>query len=650
MDDHASIAPLQPHVRLGIRGLPGITQHLITGGLYVLVAETAATRFPLLASFLGTSLGDGRPVTLVLPGQPEAFVQRLEGLGGLPLNSSLTSGKCQLLVTQSELPKRMFRYGPERFVQELERFEVQDGSVLIFDQADDLISLHDLGQALEQVAILSQWLERHKVTALLLLLRVTETHAAILNALMDGLSGMARLGSDGDGLRLMFDYWQGPDATIAARTFGLRSTASGLYEVSSTSGEAVSTSSEAPAPAPPGPARALEPRDQTYFYMDADLEGLASVLAGRWQRVDSLVGLMHAIRKERAPIIIFCYRKDTALRELAESVHALRVNLGPHAQLIVQEKDASLRYQNEALLLRLGLNLVIHRDVPLTRFPLLLDSVAGQIFNRDVDIDFEAALSSVSPTSLRGYQSPASFVREVRELLGRSVTLNIPYVLITGLPLQQQDMLEILRMMRISRAGDLVTADSRYCYLFLNACQQGTALGALERILGARVDQVFEDVKFMVLASDVETALESLLQNAKAGAALDYTPQLVVASRAQPATTAPVSGEPEDPVAESRPRHAVRARGTPSSSHDPASASTADTLASNPVPATAAAARPVAQRLAPYGAGRSSVTRPEGNPQSPPSSGDSPASSGGGHGAAGSPRAVRRNASRAAGA
>jgi cellulose biosynthesis protein BcsE len=528
MNESLRVPALLPNVRLGVRGLPTLTNSLVAGGLYVLIAETASARFPLLSSSLGTALNDGRQCTVVVPGNPEQFIQRLEGQGDLKLQQALVNGKCRMFEAQAEFPKKMFRYGADGFVQELEHFGVGEHGYLIFDQADDLISLHDMGMALEQIEILSQWLRDHQVTALLIFLRLTDVHAANLNALMDNLSGIAHLGSDEEGLRLSFDYWQSPEGAVVGRHHALGTLDTGLYEVIQRAGAMVESTGGGSTGMGVGSQAVPRPTDEppSYFYMDPELGSLASTMPGHWQQVDSLVGMMHATRQHRAPIVIFCYRPDTALRLLTEAVHTLRVNLGPYAQLIVQEKDASLRYQNEALLLRLGLNLVIHRDVSTPRIPLLLGSLAGQMFNRNVDIDFEAALSSVMPSRVRGYQAPVSFVREVRLLLDRSAMLNIPFVLLVGLPAQGQAMLDVLSLMKLSRGGDLVTADTHNCYVFLHACQQAVALTAMERILGTSVDEVFESMAFQVTREDVERSLDGLLHNAGTGMALDYTAQL----------------------------------------------------------------------------------------------------------------------------
>ncbi|MFZ4480931.1 MAG: BcsE family c-di-GMP-binding protein [Rhodoferax sp.] len=250
---------------------------------------------------------------------------------------------------------------------------------------------------------------------------------------------------------------------------------------------------------------------------------MAKQLTGIWQRVDTLVGMMHATRMTRSATSILTFQAGTNLRQLAETVHTLRLSLGHRAHIVVQEKGASLRYQNEALLLRLGVNLVIHKDVLTSRLPLLLESLRGQVFNRDVDINFEAALASVTPTRLRGYILPMRFTREVDLILDRAETLNIPCAMIIGRPTEDLTMIDILMQINLSRSGDLITADNEFCYLFLNACPQTVLLATLERLLGRSVETAMNDVRFLIQRSEINSELLALSRAADRGTLPDYS-------------------------------------------------------------------------------------------------------------------------------
>ena len=522
MNNSVTSAPKSPVIRIGISGLPSLTNCMVAGGLYILVAELPSARFPMLSGSLAGALNDDVPCTLILPADPSSFIQRIESFGGINTTEMINADRLQVFVMQDEFPKKMFRFGTDSFIQELEQFEIPENSYLIFDQADELLSLQDISLAVEQVDVLKKWFAAKGVTALLVFSRATEAHASTLNALMDNLTGIVRLGGGGDGLEFTFDYWWSPEGVIVAKRYRLLTLDSGLYEVSTkiTPTDSALREKRYERFQSKDDITDVEPH---FFYMDPDLGGLARELPGIWQQVDSLVGMMHATRNTRLVTAILSFQHDTNLRQLAEAVYTLRHSLERHTQIVVHEKGASLRYQNEALLVRLGINLVIHRDVPVSRLPLLLKSLSGQIFNRDVEINFEAALASVIPTKFRGYLAPLRFVREVELILDRAVTLNIPCAMIVGKPSPGMAMVDIVAAIGLSRLGDLLTADGEYCYLFLNACPQSVMLTTLERILGVSVDAAFDDLRYLVRREDILSELTALTRTANENDIPDYS-------------------------------------------------------------------------------------------------------------------------------
>ena len=548
MNDPASLKPISPAVELGIHGLDNLTNNMIGGGLYILIAETPSARFPVLAASIGAALRDRLSCTVIVPSNPESFIQRIESFDKSITPDLITSTRLQLFVMQDEFSKTVFRYGAEGFVKELDHFEIPDSSYLVIDQADELLSLHDISLSLDQVDVLGKWLGQRQITALLVFSRVTEAHSSTLNALMDNLTGIVRLGGNRDGLELTFDYWQSPDGTVAAKNYHLITLESGVYEATTKSVAPEQLAGDGSVEA----AAEAEDAEQHFFYMDPDLNSVAKQMPGVWERVDTLVGMMHATRATHSGTTILRFQSDTNLRQLSETVHTLRLSLGHRAHIVVQEKGASLRYQNEALLLRLGANLVVHKDVPTSRLPLLLESLRGQIFSRDVNINFEVALASVTPSRLRGYLLPARFVREVNVILERAETLNVPYALVIGKPAPSTTMVDILMHIKLSRSGDLITADSNYCYLFLNACPQTVLLATLERVLGGSLDASLDTPRFLVQRVEVEAELAGLTHAAERGDLPDYSSL----SEITEAADAPDTGKP-----------ALTGSGTPAESH-----------------------------------------------------------------------------------
>jgi Cellulose biosynthesis GIL len=228
--DPQTPSPSDLVIEIGIQGLPELSANMIAGGLYALKAETPSARYPLLAGSLNSALRSGLTCTVIVPSKPESFLQRIESFGGFDAQELMNANRLHVFVTQAEFSKKMFRFGADRFAQELAQFEIPENSFLIFDQADELLSLHDITLALDQVEALRKWFSQWKLTGLLVFSRTTEEHSETINALMDSLTGIARIGGGKEGLEITFEYWQSPDGTLAAQNYHLRTLDSGLYE------------------------------------------------------------------------------------------------------------------------------------------------------------------------------------------------------------------------------------------------------------------------------------------------------------------------------------------------------------------------------------------------------------------------------------
>lgn len=528
-----------PRVQLAISGMASLTNSMAPGGLYVMIAATPSARFPILASSIGDALDAGIAVNIVVPANPGLFLDRIASLGRIDTAPLLAAQRLGLFEMQDEFPKKMFRYGADRFVREMEQLDIPERSYLVFDQADELLALHDLSLALDQVEVLGRWLALRGITALLVFTRTSSAQASTINALMDSLTGIFHLGGDRDGLVLTYDYWKSQEGAIAARSYRLNTLESGYYEASTriTPGPMA-----APGAAPltyVAEAPLARDTEERFFYMDPALAAVAGSVPGIWQRVDTLVGMLHATQQTRTPTCLLSFEHHSGLRQLAQAVHTLRLSVGRGARIVVLEKGVSLRYQNEALLLRLGVNLVVHRDVPNERLPLLLDSLSGQVFSRDVDINFEDALASVMPARLRGYLAPHRFAREAATVIDRAQPLHIPCALISGIPLGTGDMADLIAATRLARPGDLITSDGERCLLFLNACPQAALLSTLQRILGCAPDELLGELRFMTSPEEIVPALTDLAARAAEPGMPDYAHLAASEAPAEPEMAAP---------------------------------------------------------------------------------------------------------------
>ena len=502
-------------LRLFVSDLPETTDAMLLGGVYAMIAETLPARFPILAGSLAGVVAAGVPATLMLPSDPGSYLERLSQLGFRGADAAIETGLFQVFQFEEDFSKNIFRFGAQSFVGELDSYKLPEQSYLVIEQADELMSLHDIALALEQAEVMEKWAKKHQITILLVFTRagILSNAQATLSGLMDYLSGIVRLGGRQDGLDLTFEYWQSPDGTIAAKVYGLAIKENGQYRVRK----------EPPAAAmgtPPGAsvtptATETEEPDEApaqlrYLYMDAAFGSLAQQTTGQWQQCDSVVGIIRAAFGARAPTVLLAFERGSVLRDLAEAVHTLRLSLGKRARIVVIEREASLRYPNEILLLRLGTSLVVNRDVQEGRIGLMLESLRGQVFNRDIEMNFDAALGSVATSSRRGYLPPAAFARETAGIVERSNLLNLPCALVLAAPQEGMSGIDLLSKLRVTRAGDLTTTDGRLCYLFFSGCPQSSLNRALQAVLGEATDSLLRTTDMVVSRPEISQRLKAL--------------------------------------------------------------------------------------------------------------------------------------------
>jgi Cellulose biosynthesis GIL len=431
-------------IELGISGLPEFSSDMICGGLYALNVRTSSARFPLLSSSLQSALESDLRCTIVTASAPEELLQRLEVPDGFSCAELLADERLAVFSMQDEFGKKMFRYGADRLVQELEDFGVPEGSYLLFEQADDLLSLHDVGLASQQIKILAKWFKRRRITGLMAFSRSNEQKLETLNTLLDHLTGIARLGGDRDGLEITFLYWRSTPGVIAARNYRLYTAETGLYAVSRREVErrvhpeesddrisqnieplpplarvesAAQVSARAQSEAMPTPlpqvtapqARhfagaapvemLLEAQSPDtphyYFYVDPEMDALKDSIPGVWRLVKGMENILYAAHDKPRAMIFLSSDSGNDFIELARTVHSLRKTLGLRSQILVREKIRLIDADHKQLLLHCGANVVVAKDIALEHFPKFLNSLRNQRFSRGFEPDFDAILAAL---------------------------------------------------------------------------------------------------------------------------------------------------------------------------------------------------------------------------------------------------------------
>ena len=388
-------------LEIGVSGVPAKYCDLILGSMYALKASTSSARFALFVSILFNAIRAGRPCFLITASKPDEFLARLDKHWAMQSNDLIAGGQLKVFSTQAEVTKKIFRYGADRFVQELSTFGVAQNALVIYDQADDLLSLHDPFLARQQVEVLARWFQSNQVTTLLSFSKPSERQSDTFNTLMDYFTGIARLGGDRDGLELTFVYWKGSAGVTVARNFSLVIDDEGQYKAKETIGRTKPNHSPFTASEQTisdrrsesfndkQSARDSEPTDCT-LYNDPGLDNLLIGVPGTPIRVSHVEEIIANASLHPRAMILLNTGGIPDLRKTAQVVHTLRVNLSDKIQIVVYGKLPEFSMDESQLLLRCGANAVLKLDVLQTNLGQTIASMKRQIFLRAVDQQFDS--------------------------------------------------------------------------------------------------------------------------------------------------------------------------------------------------------------------------------------------------------------------
>jgi cellulose biosynthesis protein BcsE len=230
--------------------------------------------------------------------------------------------------------------------------------------------------------------------------------------------------------------------------------------------------------------------EQRVVVSRAVVRGHEAWVPPHWEVLDDQAAVLAACADVQAATVVLDYAGGAQLDALCAAVHALRRQAGRALKIVIVERGEVLRHQYELLVLTLGANLVLGRDLPFSRMQSLLQSLQGQLHTRAVAPDYRGALSAALSDDVRGYLRVDAFCERVRTVLERSAVLQLPHVLVKLTLPAQCAHVEVLLHCVPRRAGDVFTADAAHLYVFLFACRLADANAALARIFDVPVERI----------------------------------------------------------------------------------------------------------------------------------------------------------------
>ncbi len=494
------------------------------GAVYALAIETAAARLPLLLAPLQAALRAGRPCVLITRLNPEeapfsgvlAHARALVEAAGAG-----HADRLQVFTAVGDYAVNLFMHGAQRYLQELDQFQIAPGSLLLIDEADDLYTPHDHGALVQQARAYQAWCERHQHTMVQLHLRTSATRP-----LMEGnqaaaqyLAGIARVTSQPDGLRMAIDFWDTPAGLRTGSVIALDPLLPSLRNAPAMNG----TTAEHFANATPPLGSAVATRPALWFV------GQPGADLGDWSRpfdvrtAPSMAEVLSWLpdgARDRLNIIVALASLD-GFEGFVEQLARLRVSAGAQARIVVRESRYRLReHTQKRLLLRAGVDSVLPASQSLEELaPLLLQprrEPAAEVTGAGLDVTELLAPQPLTGDEA-GWLSRSAFVDEAERRMRRSTSWQVPCALaeVDFEDLLATDAVSAVKGARkAGRTGDLTTATRGAQFFFLQGCRGRDVVNVLTRSMDETLARRIQRIHLYTAESAVANRLMQLRQEA----------------------------------------------------------------------------------------------------------------------------------------
>ncbi|QRR09815.1 cellulose biosynthesis protein BcsE [Burkholderia sp. MS455] len=527
--------------RLAIDGLPDAWTQLEAGGLYAIYAAGGTPACDALV-WESARQARTRDVTVVLARDAARVVEQMEARGfaggaqpaGWPRNLSVLAMPAAAEPADGEgagaAPRRA---APGPFarltggLRAMKRYGFRARSLYFVEGAQRWFSWDDPVVLADEARALADWCRTHRIALVLLL--DPEAARAGTDARTDDpplvrgadraprsgfhgvFSGVAQMQRTHGELLWIVDFWRAGDTLAAGEVRPLRFAPGGRLSASIDGG-------------------ATEPARRMKLAIDEDrvvvsravLDGVNRA-PGDWEIVDDNAAVVAACAHAQAATAVLAFRSHAQLEALCADVHALRRQCGGALKIAVVERGGEvLRQQFEMLLLSVGANRVVARDLPVSRMQAAVHALRGQLYARPVAADYRAALAAALGDSVLGYLPVGAFCLRIRAVLDRGAVLALPHTLAKIALLPGVSHVDALRHCQPRRAGDVVTADPGHLYVFLFACEPVDADDALARIFDVPVDTLSDRVVCLGRGS-IDTELDALKAENRRAPIADYS-------------------------------------------------------------------------------------------------------------------------------
>ncbi|MFZ1546895.1 MAG: cellulose biosynthesis protein BcsE [Candidatus Nitrotoga sp.] len=411
----------------------------------------------------------------------------------------------------------MGRLGANRFFDEINACGVTEQCAVLVQEGQAIFDWKNHDLLVKQWQAWKAWAASHHAPILLIIEDINGAHGlfSLLQILPELVPNLAVLDADCGGGLLTFERWAGQNKTVH-RQFGLKLSAEDKFLHSD--GSEMDAERQVILHAP----------DQgRVIATAATIAGIKGVPA-EWVVVNDLSDMEAVCNNAVAATILLHADGDLEFEALSRFVHRMRLSYPRSLKIIVREANNKLRYNNELMLIRLGVNLIVYKEIPFSRLLQVINDTSAQVFSRQIEHDYLLAAQAAEPNRIAGYLSPSVFCREVEAMLKRSERIHLGHSLVRLPILSRVAQMDALQACLARRFGDIFTADHNSVYLFLFACREPDVSATLDRLFSVPVTELFSSHIIEPTPELIWEAVSQLRRDNESSPMSDYTAMLQV--------------------------------------------------------------------------------------------------------------------------
>ncbi|MDP1680036.1 MAG: cellulose biosynthesis protein BcsE [Candidatus Nitrotoga sp.] len=464
--------------RLGVLGLPADVGLCGAGLTSVLLVRDEALGQRCALSSARNFRQAGPLAILASGGSGQKFMDQFAH--SLDSHDEFSRGALVFFRITDDCAEVMGRLGANRFFDEIDACDVTAQYAVLVQEGQAIFDWQNHDLLTKQWQAWKAWAASHHAPILLIIEDINGAHGflPLLRMLPELVPNLAVLDADCGGGLLTVERWAGQDKSVH-RQFGLK--------LSAQDKSLHSDGSEMDAR---GQVVLYAPDQGRVIATAATVAGVRGVPA-EWTVVNDLSDMEAVCNNAVAATILLHADGDQEFEALSRFVHRMRLSHPRSLKIIVREVGNKLRYNNELVLLRLGVNLMVHKETPFSRLLQVINDIAAQTFSRLVEHEYLLAVQAAEPNRVAGYLSPFIFCREVAAMLKRSERINLGHSLVRLPILSRVAQLDALQACQARRFGDIFTADQNSVYLFLFACRESDVDSTLDRLFSVPVTELF---------------------------------------------------------------------------------------------------------------------------------------------------------------